>query len=347
MESIILPFLLVIIASVFQGSFGVGMKYMAPLKWESWWLVHVTIAMVLFPIVWTFLSVSGVCDVIGDVFSDPVAQKAAYYAILFGFLWGIGGIMFGVSVPYIGLSLTMGIVMGIAGTLGALIPLLQNENATSLPQFPYVIVGLTITIVGVIITAKAGINRDKLEGNSSLSGGNILKGIAIAVVCGILSSLLAVGHTNVNDDVTLIAENYGINGRNASLIAWLIVFIGAYAMNALYSLVLIVKNNSWSNFFVAGSKKAYMWSIIAGLCWFAALGLYGQGAALMNGVSDNNLGNIVGWPMLLGLSLIVSNVWAYRAGEWKDAKKPFNLLLVGLAVLILASVILGYSNSLS
>ena len=322
MESILLPFLLVIIASVFQGSFGVGMKYMPPLKWESWWLVHVTIAMVLFPIVWTFLSVSDVTTVIGDVFSDPIAEQAAYIA----------------------LSLTMGIVMGIAGTLGALIPLLQNENATSLPQFPYVIGGLVITIIGVIITAKAGIDRDKLQGKSSLSGGNILKGIAIAVVCGILSSLLAVGHTNVNDDVTLIAKNYGIN---ASLIAWLIVFIGAYAMNALYSLVLIVKNNSWSNFFVAGSKKAYIWSVIAGLCWFAALGLYGQGAALMNGASDNNLGNIVGWPMLLGLSLIVSNVWAYRAGEWKNAKKPFNLLLVGLAVLILASVILGYSNSLS
>ena len=303
--------------------------------------------MVLFPIVWTFLSVSDVTTVIGDVFSDPIAEQAAYIAIMFGFLWGIGGIMFGVSVPYIGLSLTMGIVMGIAGTLGALIPLLQNENATSLPQFPYVIGGLVITIIGVIITAKAGIDRDKLQGKSSLSGGNILKGIAIAVVCGILSSLLAVGHTNVNDDVTLIAKNYGVNGRNASLIAWLIVFIGAYAMNALYSLVLIVKNNSWSNFFVAGSKKAYIWSVIAGLCWFAALGLYGQGAALMNGASDNNLGNIVGWPMLLGLSLIVSNVWAYRAGEWKNAKKPFSLLLVGLAVLILASVILGYSNSLS
>ena len=62
---ILLPFLLVIIASVFQGSFGVGMKYMPPLKWESWWLVHVTIAMVLFPIVWTFLSVSDVTTVIG------------------------------------------------------------------------------------------------------------------------------------------------------------------------------------------------------------------------------------------------------------------------------------------
>ena len=347
MESIVLPFLLIIVASFFQGSFGVGMKYMSPLKWENWWLVHVSIAMVLFPLLWTCLSVSGYMPVIEDVFADPVAQRAASIAILFGFLWGIGGIMFGVSVPYIGLSLTMGIVMGIAGTLGALIPLLQNPNAISLPQFPYVIAGLCITIVGVVLTAKAGINRDKMQGTSSLSGGNIIKGIIIAVVCGALSSLLAVGHTNVNDDVTLIAENYGINGRNASLIAWLIVFIGAYAMNALYSLVLIVKNNSWSNFSIAGSKKAYMWSIIAGLCWFAALGLYGQGAALMNGASDNNLGNIVGWPMLLGLSLIVSNIWAYKSGEWKDAKKPFNLLLIGLAILILASVILGYSNSLS
>ena len=346
MESIVLPFLLIIVASFFQGSFGVGMKYMSPLKWENWWLVHVSIAMVLFPLLWTCLSVSGYMPVIEDVFADPVAQRAASIAILFGFLWGIGGIMFGVSVPYIGLSLTMGIVMGIAGTLGALIPLLQNPNATSLPQFPYVIAGLGITIIGVVLTAKAGIDRDKMQGTSSLSGGNIIKGIIIAVVCGALSSLLAVGHTNVNDDVTLIAENYGINGRNASLIAWLIVFIGAYAMNAFYSLVLIIKNNSWSNFFVAGSKKAYIWSVIAGLCWFAALGLYGQGAALMNGASDNNLGNIVGWPMLLGLSLIVSNVWAYRAGEWKNAKKPFDLLLVGLAVLILASVILGYSNSL-
>ena len=347
MDLIILPFLLVIIASIFQGSFGVGMKYMSPLKWESWWLVHVTVAMVLFPLLWTFISVPNVSPIIIDVFSDPIAKHAAYIAILFGFLWGIGGIMFGVSVPYIGLSLTMGIVMGIAGTLGALIPLLQNENATSLPQFPYVISGLVITIIGVVITAKAGIDRDKLQGNSSLSGGNILKGIGIAVVCGILSSLLAVGHTNVNDDVTIIADNYGINGRNASLIAWLIVFIGAYAMNASYSLALIFRNRSWSNFSISGSKKAYMWSIIAGLCWFAALGLYGQGAALMNGASDNNLGNIVGWPMLLGLSLIVSNIWAYNAGEWKHAKKPFNLLLIGLAVLIIASIVLGYSNSLN
>jgi|TARA_B110000196_G_scaffold249465_1_gene218660 L-rhamnose-H+ transport protein len=49
--------------------------------------------------------------------------------------------------------------------------------------------------------------------------------------------------------------------------------------------------------------------------------------------------------MLLGLSLIISNFWAYRAGEWSGAKKPFNLLLVGLIILIGSSIVLGYSNS--
>ena len=57
------------------------------------------------------------------------------------------------------------------------------------------------------------------------------------------------------------------------------------------------------------------------------------------------IGGVIGWPMLLGLSLIISNFWAYRAGEWKGAKKPFQLLVIGLVVLIGASIILGYSNT--
>ena len=345
MSLYLVPFLIIILASVFQGSFGLGMKYMAPLKWETWWIVHVSIAMVLFPLIWTSLSEPTFYEVFMAVFNDSSSKSAAYYAILFGFLWGIGGILFGVSVPYIGLSLTMGIVMGLAGTLGALIPFLSYENVLDLPQFPYVIFGLLVTIIGVVLTAKAGIDRDR-EVGSALKSDNISKGILIAVLCGALSSLLAVGHTTVNAETVIVAKGFGVNAKDASLIAWLIVFIGAFAMNLLYSLVLMIKANSWSNFKVSGSTKSYMWALIAGLCWFAALGLYGQGAALLNEVSSSNLGNIVGWPMLLGLSLIVSNYWAYKSGEWKSAKGPFRTLMIGILVLVLAAIILGYSNTL-
>tara|TARA_R110002049_G_scaffold45604_2_gene132927 strand:- start:40429 stop:41454 length:1026 start_codon:yes stop_codon:yes gene_type:complete len=339
MDSMFFPFLLIIFASIFQGSFGLGMKYMAPLKWESWWLVHVTIAMIILPLVWAFLVVPNLSGLLQSCFTDPSMQTVVFMAMLFGFLWGIGGIMFGVSVPYIGLSLTMGIVMGLAGSVGALIPLLQMEDATSSPQFPYVIAGLVITLIGVAITAKAGINKDKIRTKASGEKSNIIKGILIAVTCGVLSALLNVGFVNAAP-IAALAEEMGAIDRNASLAAWVVVLFGAFIMNAGYAILLLFKNKSWSNFKVAGSKKAFKWAILASVFWFGALGVYGQGAALIGPI-----GGVIGWPMLLGLSLIVSNFWAYRAGEWNGAKKPFQLLVFGLVVLIIASIVLGYSNS--
>ena len=328
-----LPFLLLIFASFFQGTFGLGMKYMNPMSWESWWVIHVLVAMILFPMIWAYIVIPDLFDIIA---SSP--KDAIYSAMLYGFLWGIGGIMFGVSVPYIGLSLTMGIVMGLAGSAGSLIPLFQIENATSQPSFPYIIGGLIISLIGVAITAKAGIDRDKLT-NSSSKSKNILKGLLIAVTCGLLSSLLNVGFANAAP-IAEKAQEFGVITRNSSLAAWVVVLWGAFIMNFSYAILLLFKNNSWSTFSLKNSLNAYKWSLIAGFCWFAALGVYGQGAALLG-----EIGPVIGWPILLGLSLIISNYWAYNAGEWNNAQKPFNKLLIGLFVLIISAVVLGLGNS--
>ena len=328
-----LPFLLLIFASFFQGTFGLGMKYMNPMSWESWWVIHVLVAIILFPMIWAYVVIPDLFEIIS---SSP--KDAIYSAMLYGFLWGIGGIMFGVSVPYIGLSLTMGIVMGLAGSAGSLIPLFQIENATSQPSFPYIIGGLIISLIGVAITAKAGIDRDKLI-NSSSKSKNILKGLLIAVACGLLSSLLNVGFANAAP-IAEKAQEFGVITRNSSLAAWVVVLWGAFIMNFSYAIILLFKNNTWSTFSLKNSVNAYKWSFIAGFCWFAALGVYGQGAALLG-----EIGPVIGWPILLGLSLIISNYWAYNAGEWNNAKKPFNKLLIGLFVLIISAVVLGLGNS--
>ena len=149
--------------------------------------------------------------------------------------------MFGVSVPYIGLSLTMGIVMGLAGSAGSLIPLFQIENASSQPSFPYIIGGLVISLVGVAITAKAGIDRDKLISTNNNSN-NIVKGILIAVICGLLSSLLNVGFANAAP-IAEKAQEYGVIARNSSLASWVVVLWGAFMMNFGYAIFLLIKNN--------------------------------------------------------------------------------------------------------
>jgi L-rhamnose-H+ transport protein len=340
MDTITIAFLLVIFASIFQGSFGLGMKYIKPLAWESWWLVHATVAMILFPMIWAFIAVP---DLLQAIVSAP--STAIVKAMLFGFLWGIGGIMFGISVGYIGVSLTYGIVMGLASAVGSLIPLFQIEGATGSKAFPIILAGVGIMLVGVAITAAAGIKRDKLQSgrdseNAGLKKGKAFQvGLVIAIICGALSALLNVGFANATP-VAESAREFGAISRNASLASWVVVLWGAYLMNAGYAIFLLFKNKSWGSFSVAGASKAYKWSIIAGLCWFAALGVYGQGAALLG-----EIGPVIGWPIMLGLSLIIGNFWAYRAKEWDNAQKPFRMMLAGLAVLIVACIVLGYSNS--
>ncbi len=336
MDFALLPLALVLFASIFQGTFGLGMKFMAPLKWESWWLVHATVAMLLFPLIWALIVVPDLFQVIA---STP--PKAIWIGMLFGFLWGIGGIMFGKSIPYIGISLTYGIVMGTCSAVGSLIPFFQIENASALPAFPWIIAGVVVMIAGVAITAFAGIRRDKLTAAGEKKTINLRLGLTIAFASGVLSALLNVGFANAQP-VAEAAQESGVILRNSSLAAWVVVLLGAYVMNAGYAIILLVKNRSWNSFSVPASGKAYIWAIAAGLFWFAALGVYGQGATLMG-----EMGPVIGWPILLGISLIISNIWAYLNKEWKGAKKPFALLLAGLAVLILATIILAYANSLS
>ena len=341
MNEFVFPLLLVLLASFFQGTFGLGMKYVKPLAWEAWWLVHATVAMLLFPWVWAFLVVPDLFGVLRSAPPDAVAQGALY-----GFLWGVGGIMFGVSVRYVGMSLTYGIVMGLAALMGSLIPLLGIEDIGSNPALPYVIGGMVALLIGVAIVAYAGIKRDEIQAAEGkeiqgIQQGKAFRiGLAIAITSGVLSGFLNVGFA-ATESVGRVAREAEALERNTALARWVVVLVGAYAMNAGYAGILLIKNRSFGSFQVRGGFVAYKWAVIAGLLWFAALGVYWQGAALMD-----SLGPVIGWPILLGLALIISSALGVWTGEWKGAPGPFKTMLGGIAVLIIAICILGYSNSL-
>lgn len=337
MDNILLPILLVILASFFQGTFGLGMKYVRPLAWEAWWLLYSVVAMIVVPVLWAALAVPNLWQSIAEA---PGA--AVWSGVLFGFLWGIGGILFGLSVTYVGVSLTYGIVMGLAAAVGSLVPLAGIPHISTSPALPFIVAGVTLMLAGVAIAAWAGVRRDRMQsaGAGHGTGKEFRKGLAIAISCGVLSALLNVGFANAAPVARRAAE-LGAATRNSSLAAWVVVLFGAFLMNAGYAVFLLVKNRSISTYRSAGAGNALLWSLGTGVFWFAALGIYGQSAALMG-----SLGPVIGWPMLLGLALIVSNLWSLRAGEWKATPGAFRWMQAGVAVLIVACGILGYSNSL-
>ncbi len=48
----------------------------------------------------------------------------------------------------------------------------------------------------------------------------------------------------------------------------------------------------------------------------------------------------------MDLALIIANIWGFRDGEWKGFAKARNVALLGNAVIIVALVVVGISNSL-
>ncbi len=336
----IVSLLFIILASFFLGTFGLGMKYNKPLSWEAFWGIHAITAMLLVPAIWAI-----------TVIPHPI-QSIAHTPLtillrggILGFLWGIGGVMFGLSVKYVGVSLTYGVVMGTTGIIGALVPLLRIEDFYKQQSFPFIIAGMLVMIISIIIITYAGIKREnslshtnsKIEGIKK--GKEFRKGLLIVYVAGIFSSLLNIGF----DAAYPVAENAVDNGASeimASILVWVVVLWGAIFFNLLYSITLLFRNNSWKSFLKPQSGKAWFWAITSGIFWFFSMAFYGLGAAKMG-----EFGTVLGWPVFVGLSLLFSNFWAIRAGEWANFYYLKKILFLGVLVMIIATAILSYANT--
>ncbi len=252
--------------------------------------------------------------------------------------------MFGLAIRYVGMSIAYGISMGLAAAMGSLIPLFRIPNIGSNPAVPYIIVGVFVMVIGVAVLTMAGVQREKTQNAEGkeivgITRGKLFKvGLIFAILNGIFAALLNVGFTLASPAADA-AISQGALPRNASLVQWVIVLFGGFIINLLYTLYLLIKNRSYQTYFSNGAYKGYFWSILTAVLWFAALGVYGQGSAIMG-----KLGPVIGWTMFLALSLVISNLWGIGAGEWKDMHKPFKVLMLGNAVLIVSWIILGYSQ---
>jgi len=340
MDNFTLSILLIVLAGFFQGTFGLGMKKFTPV-WESYWVVFSVSGLILIPFIWARIFVP---DVFGAI--SVLSTGTILYSILFGALWGVSAILFGLAINYVGVSLSFGLCMSTGACLGSLLPLFQIENYSSRPSFPFIILGLIIMVAGVFLISYAGSLRNKFQPSEESSKSGIRKGlyfqlgIFFSVAAGVGAALQNISFTSAAPAIHAAIQQ-GVQPQSASLVAWIVVLFGGFIPNFTYSVYLLIKNKSWKSFIQKKPANIYFLGIITGFCWFAALGVYGQSAAIMG-----EMGPVIGWTMFLAISLIVSSFWGIRAGEWKGTKSPFQVLILGNVVLIISWVILGYANTL-
>ena len=85
--------------------------------WESSWIVLGVFAWLFSPII----AASIFCpDVVGVLQAAPATSILWTY--VFGVLWGIGGLTFGMSVRYLGQSLGFSVSLGFCALFGTIIP---------------------------------------------------------------------------------------------------------------------------------------------------------------------------------------------------------------------------------
>lgn len=323
-----LAFFLIIIAGLFQGTFGIFIKNIAPLKWENFWIIFSFFAYLLGPFLFAYFQIQNLFPIL---FSLPL--DSLYLPFLFGMIWGIGAVMFGLCVVKIGVSLTYSIILGLVTMLGSILPIFINHITFTPQALTFLIIGLVIIISGVVLSGFAGILKDRILNPKQ----NIaLDGIILAVISGIVSSFLNVGFI-LGKDVSLHAQTFGISETNSSSLIWLVVLFGGFITNFGYALLLIFKNKTLK-VYQKLTVKMFFPIFISAVFWYATFALFGIGSTRLG-----KLGPSVGWAMLIALSIVVSNVWGIKFKEWKGVKKALKIQLGALGLTIVGVVFVTLS----
>jgi L-rhamnose-H+ transport protein len=326
--------MLVLAAGLLQGTFILPMTLTRQWKWEHNWAVFSLLGMLVF----NWVIAIQVLPNLAAVYRETPVQDLEML-LLFGALWGIGAILFGIGMERLGMALGYPIIMGLILSLGALIPLLIL-NPAGIRSTPGVLLlaGTAVTIAGIVVCARADAMKQASAGSEKAKGSQAV-GLIIAISAGVLSCLPNVG-MNYAGHLQAAAIQQGAPESMAGNAAWALLFTAGFVVNAAYCLARMVKRR---NFGALRLEAPRNFVLIAGmaLMWIGSFYLYGMGAARMG-----RWGGILGWPLFISLAIIVGNLWGLRRGEWVGAQPAARRqLMFGLLLLLGAVICFGLSSA--
>ena len=156
---ITLGLLIIAIGAFCQSSSYVPINKIKSWSWESYWLVQGIFAWLILPFLGALLAVPeghSLCELFTSENSFNIGMT-----VLFGALWGVGGLTFGLSMRYLGVALGQSIALGTCAALGTIMgPVFLNwffpeQDPLSKLTFS-VLVGVAVTLIGIAIIGIAG-----------------------------------------------------------------------------------------------------------------------------------------------------------------------------------------------
>jgi L-rhamnose-H+ transport protein len=153
--------------------------------WESTWAVAGIFSWVLLPI-----CVSAILLPDMQAFYGSLDGSVVLRTFLFGCMWGVGNVSYGLTMRYLGMSLGIGVAIGVTLVVGTLIPPLihgQGGELVSTRGGLLTLLGVAVALCGIVIVSIAG-HRKEIALGAEIREFDVKKGLMLAVMCGIFSS---------------------------------------------------------------------------------------------------------------------------------------------------------------
>jgi len=353
-------------------------------SWEVYWIIQGFAAWIVAPTLLACLFVPHLWSIIAEAHADP-NNHAITYTVLFGALWGVGGLTFGLAIRYLGFALGYSIALGLCMVFGTLIPPIYHGQIMAIAHThsgQITLLGVLICAVAVAVNGAAGYSKEQeIAPDATIESREQTfefgKGLAIAILAGLMSAFFAFG-LDSGTPIAAIAKTHLLAAGHQDLwqnLPILVVLLwGGFFTNIVWSSILIYQNGSIRQFIgepgvnpmravptsgdtmvdfdpldASTYDRIAPRTLIANYLYAALAGVLWYFQFFFNSMAKTKMGiyDFSSWTLLMASIIIFATLWGFIFKEWKGTSKHTKTLVAaGLILLIGSTIVIGYGNYL-
>ena len=243
------PFLGVVfhwLGGLASGSFYVPYRFVRKWSWETYWLTGGFFSWIIAPWLMGLIMTRDLPAVISEA-----PASTLFWTYFFGVLWGMGGLTFGLTMRYLGMSLGMAVALGYTAAFGTLMPPIFRGELFSkiLPTTSgqIILFGVCVCIAGIAVAGMAGMSKEREmseeEKKEAIKEFDFKKGIMVATFSGVMSACFSYGLA-AGDPIKELALQHGTTTLWQGLPVLVVLLLGGFTTNFIWCMILHVKNKT-------------------------------------------------------------------------------------------------------
>jgi L-rhamnose-H+ transport protein len=363
------------IGGLASASFYIPYRGVKNWAWETYWLVGGFFSWIIAPWTLALFMTHDLLRVLGEA-----SVSTLFWTYFFGVLWGVGGLTFGLTMRYLGISLGMAVALGFCAAFGTLIPPIFNgEFATKVlgtNSGLVILLGVLVCIAGIGVSGMAGMTKEnemsQEQKRAVIKEFNFRKGILVATFSGVMSACFSYGLA-AGEPIKGLTVAHGTAPLWQGLPVLVVVLFGGFTTNFIWCVYLNITNRTGGQYFAPtainpvhdslvletaidapGEEMARQAHVVAHasastrvplvanylFCALAGLTWYFQFFFYTMGESQMGQYKFSSWTLHMASIIIFSTLWGLALKEWRGASSRAMTFLVLSLAVLVGSTII-------